>query len=378
MKRIFRRALAGLGSLLVLGLGLLVAAIGLTILNSSASESEVAHYFSAGALPQDVLGQYRYLTALLDQPIESFRGYEGIAQRDWKFQLAFCAYAMASLAQQAPPMRREAAYYMDRLIQKMRQRPVWEDWVTDGYGPDPLAENNMMYRGHLSLMINLYQLISGEQKYEAEAARFAEDIRREMDGHPFCGVLCEPDNYYVACNSVGVLSLVVYDRLHGTDYSSVKHRWLGWIRENLEHPQRGILRTWYHPSRGRPENDYRGRHNAWDVIFLHAVEPEYARDLYQNFRRAFGWNCFTIRALKDEPGDWLPDPVSTGFALAAAREVGDRELFGNLLQLLRWVGLPKWEDGKLHYRTSNLLGNTIIFFGKVARLRQVVVGESNV
>ena len=68
---------------------------------------------------------------------------------------------------------------MDRIVQKMFQRPVWEYWSHDSagvtkfeplmdqpYAPfsDPIAYRNIMYSGYVSQMINLYQMLYNERK----------------------------------------------------------------------------------------------------------------------------------------------------------------------------------------------------------------------
>ncbi|HHM24222.1 MAG TPA: hypothetical protein ENJ23_04195 [Bacteroidetes bacterium] len=334
---------------------------------------KVAGYFGNGELPRDVIGQFEYLKRISgDQPADSFRGYEGVPQRQWKFQVAFLYYATACLIQRDPRLAREGVPLMRRLLAKMQSRPVWEDWITDGYGEDPLAKNNMMYRGHLSLMLNLYQAVTGDTIYARRASEVTLALHREALQHPFFGVPCEPNNYYIACNSVAQLSYCVYDKLHGTDLRSIRNSWLAWIRAHMLDSKTGLLATVYHPAEDRVEWYQTARHNGWDIVFLSAVAPAFADSLYQNYRkqmvRSFGGFAWAVT----RPGGWWPDKPGAGFALAAAHAMGDAATFRFFLRSLQLAGKPQWEGNSLHYARSNLLGDTILLFGKVCSFRELL------
>lgn len=45
-------------------------------------------------------------------------------------------------------------------------------------------------------------------------------------------------------------------------------------------------------------------------------------------------------------------------------ERNDRELFAGLLTMLELAGVPRQHDGRLHYRTSNLVGDAVFLLGK--------------
>ncbi len=331
----------------------------------------VTRYFEGKKLPLDVVGQYAYLKTFLIEPLDDFTGYRSLPQRQWKFQLAFFFYATACMIYWDPGFDPEAPEVLERLLLKYQQKPVWEDWVKDGYGTDPLEKNNMMYRGHLSLMLNLYQAVTGDSSYAGQARRVTLRLYREGLTHPFFGVLCEPDNYYIACNAVAQLSYRIYDKLHGTRLSQVRFPWLKWIREHLRDPETGLLATVYHPSSGKLEWNHPARHNGWDLLFLSAVQPGFADTLYRAYRRrlvrSFAGFAWAVRS----PGGLWPDPAGTGFALGASRAEKDSVRFAMFLRSLKRFAKPQWQNRRLRYWRSNLLGNTILLFAKVASFQEL-------
>jgi len=332
----------------------------------------VSEYFQKNKLPLDAVGQYAYLKTFLVQPVDRFTGYKAIPQRQWKFQIAFFFYATACMIYRDPGFDPEAPDVLERLLLKYQERPVWEDWVKDGYGKNPLERNNMMYRGHLSLMLNLYQAITGDPRYADQAQTVTLRLHQEALEHPFVGVPCEPDNYYIACNSVSQLSYRFYDKLHGTRLSQIRFPWLNWIRKHMRNPKTGLLGTVYHPSTGQVEWHHPARHNGWDILFLSAVQPDFADTLYQAYRehliRSFAGMGWAVK----NPGGFWPDKGGTGFAFGAAHAESDSATFRLFLRSLKVFAKPMWLNGRLHYQRSDLLGDTILLFAKVVCFRELL------
>ena len=52
-------------------------------------------------------------------------------------------------------------------------------------------------------------------------------------------------------------------------------------------------------------------------------------------------------------------PAATGFAMAAARSLGDAEWLGGLLSTAEWVGVVT-PGPRRHYLTAPLVGNAIV------------------
>lgn len=114
-------------------------------------------------------------------------------------------------------------YSMALMIEKMKPKKVWQVFVDFGFGADPIIYQNIMYKGHLNLMYGLYQLMSGDERYAREYTWLTDQIVKEMREHHKAGIYegaaCEPNLYFAQCNSIGLLSLHIFDKLYGTKYT---------------------------------------------------------------------------------------------------------------------------------------------------------------
>ena len=218
--------------------------------------------------------------------VVDFSMYGDVPPTLYRYPIAFTSYALACIAKIDPSKEQFCSHYMDKLIQKMKEKVVWEDWIKAGFGPDPVAKHNIMYRGHLNLMYGLYQLTSGDTKYEDEYKTFCKAIYEEMkqtekEGK-YCGMSCEPDDYFVQCNTIGMYSLAVYDTLYDdAHYSDLIGPWLEWTKKRMIQPDTGVLRSSYHMEHDFAENLVSGYATGWSIAFLMALDPELARSLYQ-------------------------------------------------------------------------------------------------
>ena len=61
-------------------------------------------------------------------------------------------------------------------------------------------------------------------------------------------------------------------------------------------------------------------------------------------------------------------PSASGFAVAAAATMDDREIATQLIAASVLTGLPEYSDGKLHYHTMPVVGQAVILYGKTLLL----------
>jgi hypothetical protein len=326
----------------------------------------------AHKLTPDVEMQLRGIQVhFLNSIVADFEMYEDMPPVLYRYPMAFTSYALASVAKIDPSYETFSSHYMDKLIQKMKQKVVWEDWVKAGFGPDPVAKHNIMYRGHLNLMYGLYQLISGDTKYEEEYKAFSralyEEMKQNEEERKFRGMPCQPDDYYVQCNSVGMYSLAVYDTLYkDAGYSELIGPWLEWLKSRMVEPNHGVFRNSYHLEHDYTEELVTGYGTGWSIAFLMALDPEFARWLYPQFKKTFirkrlgGRYCYA----SELPGGEADD-LATLCALYAAKAMNDAELLGCLINSLDRIGGKKIEGDVLVFENlpSPIWG--MILLGKV-------------
>lgn len=311
--------------------------------------------------------QGRFLNAF----VTDFSMYEDMPPIVYRYPIAFTTYALACIAEIDPSKKKFCAHYMDKMIQKMKRKEVWEDWILAGFGDDPVAKANIMYRGHLNLMYGLYQLTSGDTKYEEEYKAFCEAIYEEMkqterEGK-YCGMSCEPDDYFVQCNTIGMYSLAVYDTLYkDANYTELIGPWLEWTKKRMVHEEHKVLRSAYHMEHDFAEDNVTGYGTGWSIAFLMALDPEFARSLYPGFKETFIHERLGgLYRYASQAPNGKPDDLATVCALYAASAMEDEELLAGLINSLDRFGGKKIEGEELIFEKLPAPVWGMMLFGKV-------------
>ena len=300
----------------------------------------VTDYFNQardGALAPDVIEYVKWLTfedfdAPLYSPGEDFGLWSQMPQRHLKYALAFSAYGFANAAFIDEKYRQFAIHALNFAIIKMKHEIVWVDWKEDGFGDDPVLKGNIMYKGHLHLMYGLFQLLSGDTRYEDEYQALSRIIFDELEENPYTGYCCEPDNYFPQCNSIAFYSLYVYDRIYGTQHGGAASKdWLEFLKDKLIDEERGVFYASYHPSTCATKPFDSAYTGAWTLSYLHAIYPQEAEALYEKFKAAYIHEhedgAFAVESIGDEG----VDVGAQLFTMLLAREMNDADLFEKLL-----------------------------------------------
>lgn len=172
-----------------------------------------------------------------------------------RYQLAFAGYGAAALAAKTPAYRELVQRQLLDLCERMIDVRVWayvtHYWKYGAAPPDPCRFENVMYTGHLTQLMGLYELLTGDLRYSERGWDFTwrdgrktaydleRAIRRLHDqsvAHPSGGICCEPDLVFADCNSHSSLSFLLYDVVHGTDYARVNDKWFAWMAKNFRIP----------------------------------------------------------------------------------------------------------------------------------------------
>ncbi len=331
-------------------------------------------YFVSDAQPrvlqEDEIGQLRaidmdYFT--LANSGDDFKGWNPEMQGLWKYAIAFSAYGIPSAMIIDPDNTERYRVLLDTMIWKMKSRKVWGDFTDRGFGPDPITMQNIMYKGHLNLMYGLYQMSTGDQRYAREFTWLTQQIALEMrlhhQGH-YEGVTCEPNAWFVECNTIGMLSLHVYDKLYGTTYTENEVQWsLDFIMQRMRDEQTGLFYMAYLPYHDALRTSQRGYTNAWVITFLNAFIPDEMRELYPSFKEKLVVELGPYATVRYEL-DGESDPTAHLFGLWVAKEMGDAELFGKLRNATDKagnLGYDKDTGGLAYdYSDNDLLNGTVV------------------
>jgi hypothetical protein len=325
---------------------------------------------------EEILARVRAIAAA---PLDDFTPLSrGEESRDggYRYQLAFLAYGLCSVVEGTPGLRPEGARLFERLLEKMEHPTTLAYWRALGYEGDGVSRKNIMYRGHLNLMYALARDRFAIRRFDEKFHALSRALHDEMTGAPIC---CEPDQLFLQCNAVTVLSLWLHDRSFATTYAAAGAGMLAWAREHMAIEGTRLFRDDYRPSTGTSTLDMTGYANAWVIAFLGPV-PGYSADaaaMYQDWRRTFALQGYVFGAAKGAPAGAAEGPLeksagsallATTFGALAAREMNDRALWRKLCRSVAVLdaaaaliedGVPEPRRAELRtFRTIALLART--------------------
>lgn len=328
-------------------------------------------------LQKDEIGQLRRVQKTYDRMAntgDDFTGWNEEMQDFWKYAIAFSSYGLPSAMIIDSENEDEYRLLFDTMIWKMKSRRVWGDFTDRGFGSDPISSQNIMYKGHLNLMFGLYQLTTGDDRYAREYSWLSERIADELRLHhqgKYEGVTCEPNAWYPECNAIGMLSLHIYDKLYGTNYTENEVRWtLDFMNERMRHEGTGLYYRSYHPQQDAVYKNISGYANAWTLTFLN---PFMSADMQRTYENGFKDNLITqlgpfyASVRGDARSDQNRNQVAHLFGLWAAKEFKDEALFGKLRNSIdKFGGLVPADGGGLRYETDDtVLMNGVVLSAKL-------------
>ncbi|MBP7126870.1 hypothetical protein KBD49_10960 [Myxococcota bacterium] len=353
------------------------------------------------------LAQLRWVLELANRPLDDFTDLEAANQRDltaYRYAIAFTGYAMAAVQYHLWPAWAEVLQpAMNRLIEKLLRRPVWEYWAEVSRGVptlepaldrpypeahDPVGDKNVMYSGHLAHLSALYAMLyrdfrwdqpgsmtfewSPDEIYRYDAGSLTEVLHRQMAQNREPGICCEPNAVFPECNQHPILAFRLRDATHRTSFFSISERFFDFfVRKGLTDPETGETAMLYLMkqdstlSQSNPKyhnaNDpliaqlieegiitlESATANGWTGTFMHAWKPEFVEALYPVWKaRHYTPTDDGAATLKDET--WEPR-VRYGFFAMLAAEMGDRDARDRLLAHADRHFPILRGDGTLHY-----------------------------
>lgn len=198
----------------------------------------------AESSPED-LASLRYALDLALQPIDRFDGFTHIDQfreAALRYQLNSLGYALAtSQYTRTPAFTGYLAEAQRNAIAKMLDKRVWGYWALENlwgnlrWNPDPVDRENIMLTGFFGLQVGMYESLNDDRfsapgaltfrwnsrrNYSNSFTTLAESVHRNMLGSDFTLFPCEPNWIYTVCNSFGLNTMLMHDRLHGTELAA--------------------------------------------------------------------------------------------------------------------------------------------------------------
>jgi hypothetical protein len=365
-----------------------------------------ASYLEIGT---DEMGMFRWYLAMCDDPLDDFSKIESWDKdqfyiSSYRYSIAFATYMLAlEQYHKLPAWREYIKPRMDRLIQKMLQKQVWQFWAERSKGVnfleplmntpypeehDPVGHKNIMYSGHLGQMIATYEMLYNDMKWSepgsivfkwSDTEQYVYDnnslqkvMYDQMANNSYKSIECEPNAVFSECNEHPILSFMLYDHVHGTSYAEARNDFLDFFNRNMfinpiTHEtallylvkQKTIMSQefcstgnalslatiplgWLGAIKANASIS-----NGWNGVFMHAWEPALIERHYpyQKKRHVIEPDSSTAY-LKIE---MITDQLATPFFAMLAGEVGDTSTKDKLIAWCKDFYKPTWENGMLHY-----------------------------
>ena len=266
-------------------------------------------------LNNETLGLFNYIHAVSQTDPDNFNpddwGEEigvGIGMGYYRrYILAFTAYGVSMAAEQTPAYPKPFTEALDGLTQKMLNHHCWQDWVVaDWGGADPLYPYNIMYTGHLLLMMALYERQAGDRKYDSEqkltyqnrefttnmsslSGSLYDLILNNQDslGEKYYAVCCETNRVFVPCNVMPHYALHIVPPDPSRDLEAVTPFWLAWIKENMQDPGNAYFYEMFIPFDPQPYiiKTLNGAYTAWSLSFLDGLDHKFVEAAYPVFKK---------------------------------------------------------------------------------------------
>lgn len=318
------------------------------------------------------------------QPLDSFDGFDDIDQFQTsaiRYQICFQQYALAmSQLHHTPSFHGYLSAAQRNLIDKLTLPRVWRYWAYEqtwgnlSLDWDPMKRDNIMLSGYMGVSLGAYESNTGDDRYRRSGALpfrlgkrtwpYTSDmvgaaVHANMQRSGMTLFPCEPNWIYSACNMTGINTLLLSDRLHGTQFvDSIGDNFRRRLHEEFITPD-GRVTAIRSARLGITIPMLTSTlADSGLATMLHAFDPELAQRCWAIVRREFidtsgpeplittrGWDAIdTGNYRKSKMGAF---PV----VMWAAAEMGDTELYDVLADSLDRQLPPvksngtRWYDG---------------------------------
>jgi hypothetical protein len=384
----------------------LVLLFGLILMSYTRVVSQNINPNDYPAATKEEWGQLLWNLKLADQDASDFTNYRSIDEQGVsasRYTVAFASYFLALEQYHKFPAWSEALQpAFDNLINRMLNKKIWGYWYNESKGitkfepnmdrpyiqsADPVGNANIMYSGHLGMMINLYQMLYSDMKWDKpgsivfnwdENQKFVYDNKSlqevmfiQMMHNPVPGIECERNAVFPACNTHPMISWKLYDKMHNTRYYDAAHTVFDpWFEKVFINPQTKDFASFYlikqgwafsgwNPKYGNKMDEVMvemvkkgvdfnsGGNDGWIGTFMHVWNPVLIEKNYpylkkKHYKELNGGKAFLTK-------DVVAPDCYYGFFATLAAEVGDVDARARLLKTVDSIYSPVWIDGTFHY-----------------------------
>ncbi|GAA1749433.1 hypothetical protein [Aeromicrobium alkaliterrae] len=363
-----------------------------------------------GEASPDDLAHLRFALDLALQPLEDFAGFDRrdqFREAALRYQLCILGYAL-SIYQftHAPAFAGYLTEAHARSIAKMSDRRVWGYWAVENawgrfaLGRDPVDnDDNIMLTGWQGVSVGMFETLSDDrfsrpgaltyrwddgEQYPYEFGSLTSSIQRNMERSAYTLYSCEPRWIYPVCNTFGVNTLALHDRLHGSSMlPGLEERIRRAYVEEFHRPDGRIIGV-RSETLGLSWSPWSGD-GVWlpTTYWMHPTMPDLAHRSWWLMRETVLQETDGHYALppslanRCDSGSYAFGRPTFGQVLLAmaAREIGDEQVASSVLADLDRTETVEREGGAARYAGLSTQGNLYALmarFGRQSGLRDLV------
>ncbi len=361
------------------------------------------------ASPDD-LARLRHALDLALQPIDAFEGFDRrdeFREAALRYQLCILGFALAAYRNTvAPAFSGYVAEAQSNAILKMGDRRVWGYWALENawgrlrLDRDPVVNrDNVMLTGWQGVAVGMFETFeddrfsrpggltyrwSDDEEYAHDFPSLAASVAANLRRSPFTLFSCEPRWIYPVCNTFGLNTLLLHDRLHGTsDLAELRGPALQALLQEFHRPDGRVIGV-RSETVGLSWSPWSGD-GVWlpTTYWLHPIYPELAHR---------SWWLLRHTVLREEDGRFTLPPTlanrcdSGSYAFGkdtfgqvllamASREVGDEEVAAATMHHLEQTQPVVRSAGAARYDGLSTQGNLyelMARFGRTSGLRDLL------
>lgn len=363
-----------------------------------------------GEASADDLTRLRLALDLALQPLDQFDGFDRrdqFREAALRYQLCILGYALSAFQYNYAPAF--AGYLTEahaRSIAKMGDRRVWGYWALENawgrfsLGRDPVEnDDNIMLTGWQGASVGMFETLSDdrfsrpgaltyrwsdEEEYAYEFGSLTSSIRRNMERSAYTLYSCEPRWIYPVCNTFGVNTLVLHDRLHGTThFDTLEDRIRQAYLEEFHRPDGRVVGV-RSETLGLSWSPWSGD-GVWlpTTYWMHPTMPDLAHRSWWLMRETVlqedegHFSLPPSLANRCDSGSYVFGKPTFGQILLAmaAREIGDEEVASSVMRDLDRDETIERSGGAARYAGVSTQGNLYALmarFGRRSGVRDLV------
>ncbi len=328
-------------------------------------------------------GLARAVAAYVTRDVGEGSFHTGSKRFDGEWALVTHQMAALGLAQVIaahPELRARYLPALRRAVDDLFRPATWA-FAREAWGHDPLesldTDEGHAYLGYVALAMGALRSVDPSTPHAALHDRIVAALARRLERSPDGVIETYPGEAYPADIASVVGAVGQHAGLTGTDRRALLARMVRVYRERFTHRPSGYLaQSVGHGGQGDP----RGSGTALAAYFLSFADAGLARELAGALARTGHVSFAGFGAVREYApgaagrGDIDSGPVllgvsvsATGFALAAARQSGDRDRYRALYRTAALFGVPVARDGGWRFVTGGPLGNAILLATLTAR-----------